>query len=163
MEELEKSVSVFSYILTKLNGPNMVIGGSTALKLHGLVFSREVNDLDIIIYSPTIEQTEELGRLSKLYPKENSTYLDSKVIKVIHKSFLKRTYKLDIIVENESTPKVLLFVDVFNHKVKVQSISNIVKAKSSYIKHLDSRGSSEYYPKKDISDLLNLKNSNFNL
>lgn len=141
----------------------MVIGGSTALKLHGLNFSREVSDLDIIIYSPTVEQTIYLSELGKLHMKEGSIYLNRKVIKVEHKSFLRKVYKMDIIIENKPTPKNLLFVDIFNHKVKVQSISNIVEAKSSYVKFLDFRGSSEYYSKKDIFDLLDLKNSNFNL
>jgi len=43
----------FSKLIDSIFGPNVVIGGMTALALHGLI-TRPAEDIDLIIYQPNI-------------------------------------------------------------------------------------------------------------
>lgn len=56
MKDLEKILSKFQSVLKIIFDTNIVVGGSAALKLHGLEIGREISDVDIIIYNPTPSQ-----------------------------------------------------------------------------------------------------------
>lgn len=161
VNKVKKSIYAFHKELTILYGDNMILGGSNALMLHGLILGREASDLDIIIYQPNEQQyrflssyilkDDEVGpekyrRVFKFKTKEGSRY-----------------YKMDVIVVYEPTPPDLLYINIFDHPIKIQSIQNIINAKASYIIHKDNRGSDNYISQKDATDLQNLKSLNFNL
>ena len=164
MRNLKKTLSAFAETIKILNGENLVLGGSNALELHGLEIGREANDVDLIIYRPTTEQTAFLdmtrqvnGQKIKLDPSDYPV----RVTKFIRN--LDKKYSLDVIVSNEEMPKDLLSYDFLEGKLKIQSIHNIVKAKSGYLHKVDNRGSCWYISEKDSKDLQQLKNLNFNL
>lgn len=74
-----------------------------------------------------------------------------------------KKYSIDVIVSHEDLPENLLSCELLSHTVKIQSVENIIKAKASYVSKVDGRGSSLYISKKDATDMINLKNLNFNL
>jgi hypothetical protein len=164
MRNLKKTLSVFAETIKILNGDNLVLGGSNALELHGLEIGREANDVDLIIYRPTTEQTAFLdmsrqisGQKTKLDPDDYPVRV-TKFIKTLDKK-----YSLDVIVSSEEMPRDLLSYDFLEGRLKIQSIHNIVKAKSGYLHKVDNRGSCWYISEKDSKDLQQLKNLNFNL
>lgn len=158
MKDLEKILSKFQSVLKIIFDTNVVIGGSAALKLHGLEIGREISDVDIIIYSPTPSQKLFL----KLVEQKDSRDGYEKRVYKFTKTLLKK-YSMDVIVYYEELPENLLSCELLSHTVKIQSIENIVKAKASYVSKVDGRGSLLYISKKDATDMINLKNLNFNL
>lgn len=160
MKDLEKILSKFQSVLKIIFDTNVVIGGSAALKLHGLEIGREISDVDIIIYNPTPSQKLFL----KLVGQKNSSSLDSyeKRVYKFTRTFLKK-YSIDVIISYEEFPENLLSCEILSHTVKIQSVENIVKAKASYVSKVDGRGSLLHISKKDATDMINLKNLNFNL
>lgn len=144
IDKMENTLKTFSKTLIRLNkGNNLVLGGSCALSLHGLNTSRVPEDVDIILYKPNPSQIKLLELLSDFSEIEESY---GKVFK-----FKKEGYTLDILINIEPEPKNLLFYINGEIKIKVQNVSNIVKAKASYKR------------KKDFLDLISLKNLNFNV
>ena len=160
MKDLEKILSKFQSVLKIIFDTNIVIGGSAALKLHGLEIGREISDVDIIIYKPTPSQRLFLRLVEQKSPTELDGY-ERRVYKFT-KTLLKK-YSIDVIVSHEDLPENLLSCELLSHTVKIQSIENIVKAKASYVSKVDGRGSLLYISKKDATDMINLKNLNFNL
>ena len=134
---------------------NVIIGGAAALKMHGLEIGREVDDLDVIIYSPTENQkrildTLELISKTKYYgPEENR-----RTIKIENNKLV-----LNIIKEAGGVPRNLLSVNFRNSSILIQSISNVIKAKVGYTMNYDD---GTYMRAKDMKDLVILKNLNFN-
>lgn len=171
MKQLKNTLGVFSETLLRLyrTGDNFVIGGSSALRLHGLELGRESSDVDIIIYRPTKGQEKVLNSLrlsnsisNPMFGTKSMDEYRTRVIKLQSKKLFGKNYKIDIIISEEEMPKDLLSVMIFDYPIKVQSIKNIIRAKASYTKQVDSRGSTQYISKKDATDFMNLKNLNFN-
>ena len=92
----------------------------------------------------------------EMIQQENNEYRMSNKYYQKRANILSKTDKFNqnIIKEKKDTPTGLLSYNGF----KVQSIINVIKAKNSYTKDNGS-----YCRKKDLEDLINLKNSNFNL
>lgn len=151
IQNLESTLSVFAKILTQLNRDgNLVIGGSNALVLHGIKVARVPVDVDIIIYSPTDRQLKILELVSDFshvqtvggdYPKTVFKFKTKKLGKV---------YTLDILFEEGSLPENLLLFKKGNILARVQDVDKVIEAKSSYKRS------------KDLTDLLDFKNLNFN-
>ena len=149
--KLENNLKAFTKILLKLNeDDNLVLGGSYALMLHGLNLKRLPDDVDIIIYRPTPKQIEFLESISDF---NNLNELGSDYPTCVYKLKTSKKnvdYTLDILLETKTAPDNLLIFEKNNIKVKIQEISNIIEAKSSYGRT------------KDFEDMLSLKNLNFN-
>ena len=138
-----------------------------ALNLHGIKLHREPNDVDIIIYNPTSEQLVILESLKDLDQITNRPYgQEVRVIK-LKTEYFGLSSNLDIIIETENKPQGLLLT-TFSTKdgiiyIPIQSIENVVKAKSSYkFRVHDDNSTLEYARLKDLKDLIELKNINFN-
>lgn len=144
-------IKVFFEILVKLNGDNLVLSGGSAIQAHGLNF-RSPSDLDVSIYRPTKEQEAVLDTISAL------TFRDHDGIETSYTNDGKKLYKfyinscwMDILIEKDSEPdNGLLLYEHRGIMFKVQSIRNIIAAKSRYKRD------------KDLMDFMNLKNNNFN-
>jgi hypothetical protein len=168
MKDLKNTLAMFSSTLSILygTGSNLVLGGSNALKLHGLETGRKSNDVDIIIYRPTTLQMTILNGLRTGSPLFKEKAIDQgypgRVVSLTAK-LMGRSYKLDIILSDEKMPEDLLSIEFFKYPILVQSIKNIIEAKASYTKQVDTRGSQRYISEKDAVDLMTLKNLNFNL
>jgi len=152
-DKLKNLIITFSSLIQQLNENNIVLGGSVALFLHGInMGNKKIDDLDIIIYNPTQNQEKQLKLLHTFNDNENMKYSSKKIYKFQAKGLV-----LNIILEKSDTPKSLLNWDGF----KIQSIQNVINAKNSYI--ITTKSGNEYLRKKDIEDLMNYKESNFNL
>lgn len=161
-------IKTFESLIFQLLHTNVVIGGTNALLQHGLKISRTPSDLDLIIYQPTEEQLQILKTISVFDLIKNRPELQygdlQKAIKIEKDGLF-----LDIITELGPTPQNLLYYrygygDKF---LQIQSIENVIKAKVSYKfeRMSDSRDKNltKYMRSKDLEDLLDLKNSNFNI
>jgi len=142
---------------------NLVIGGTTALMFHGLI-CRSPSDLDIIIYKPTERQKNIITALLDFDSVCNyvTDIRDRRAFK-----FNKEGYVVDILLEKESHPNMddLLLKSIDSNYYRIQSVQEIVKAKSKYVLH-DNEGLSKeclYVREKDLKDFLELKNNNFNI
>lgn len=161
-------IQTFEGLIFQLLHTNVVIGGTNALLQHGLKISRTPSDLDLIIYQPTEEQLQILKTIAVFDLIKDRPELQygnlQKAIKIEKDGLF-----LDIITETEPTPQNLLYYR-YGHSDKllqIQSIENVIKAKLSYKfeRQSDSRDRSltKYMRSKDLEDLLDLKNSNFNV
>jgi hypothetical protein len=112
----------FEKFIGEINADNILIGGTSALTLHGLNLSRPVEDLDIVIYSPTESQKEQLANLKWLSIEEDGYPTDNLKISKGHKI-------INILLEkDEKMPTNLL-----SYKgIPIQSISGVIEAKRSY-------------------------------
>ncbi len=162
MDNLKRAKHLIKIATEKItpfvDGNNVIIGGTVALVLQGINIGREIDDIDIIIYRPTKKQRKTLAIYEEL---SKTAYYGSD----------KRTMKIqvgdvdvNIIKELVSPPDDLLYVRVPNGNFfPVQRVDNVIKAKSSYLRDSDSKESSSAYArKKDMYDLIELKNKNFN-
>ena len=142
----------------------MVLTGSNALLLHGLSMSRTSSDLDIAIYKPTTKQLEILSSLAffdTIDEGGRDNYGDKKVYK-----FKKDGHSLDIHIGIKETPSCAMYTKIGGEFFKVQSVAKIVEYKKSYrLRAFSSIPDQElkfYARKKDMLDLQDLKNRNFN-
>lgn len=169
-------VSTYQNLIESLIGnqppnqmPNIIIGGSAALHLHGLNF-RDLLDLDIIIYKPSpaqqliLEGIKAFDTISN-YRTQKEERRVIKLQKDRNPTGEKRDYQvLDIIIEKDKEiPSGLLTVKINGITFPVQSIDKVIEAKASYRFHSDDVNLSNYVREKDLKDLLDLKNDNFNL
>lgn len=153
---LHSTIMAFSNILNELDkGGNLVLGGTHAMILHGLEVPREPNDVDIIIYKPTLAQLNLLKMLKDVVVEGSTNGVpdNPKVAKRSYKLVSNKCsmHVLDILLEFDKVPEGLLTYKHKSIKIKVQSIRNILYAKANY-------GRS-----KDFKDFNLLKNINFNL
>lgn len=169
MQDLQKGLGYFLFIIGRLTAsmdvsPTLnilkatpVIGGSWALRLHGLNIEREPGDVDIILYSPTSQQISILRDNAKdLYTSEEE-FLDNDVRRSY--KFAKGGFLLNVLIEPDTPePPNLLNVTFNETRYLVQSITNIVAAKGSYTFIKDGKLHSRM---KDVSDLAFMKNNNF--
>jgi len=155
-------------LLKDLNDSNLFLTGMNALKSHGLVTSRDAIDLDVIIYKPTDKQRkilEILKPLSEFHISnertdyENNVRSDIKIIK-----FKRRGISIDIFTTEREGPKGSLLYDYEGTMFKVSPIDEIIKAKTSYGReHINTLGVPVLLKRaKDVIDLQDLKNNNFN-
>lgn len=125
--------------------------------------SRESNDLDIIIYSPTDNQKKILNQFAifDLIKDRPCSYTSNncKAIKLSREGLF-----MDIIVENSIIPTNLLYYRYGCSDImyKVQNIYNIIEAKNSYKIKSNENPLIKYIRGKDLEDFIDLKNSNFN-
>lgn len=136
---------------------NIVIGGSAALILHGLNLPRGCSDIDLIIYSPTKEQLDVIKILGiETSLNDSFGYAGKRVSKLSRDGI-----KIDIIVaETTPVPENLSFIMLNFSLLKIQSVQGVIDAKNSYSQE---RESQLYIRGKDLIDLIELKNNNFNL
>jgi negative regulator of genetic competence, sporulation and motility len=149
IENTEKTLDVFKNILNTLNiEENLVLGGSTALRLHGINTKRVPEDVDIILFCPTIKQFNFLKSIEDF-----SDFTQDKGYEQVYK-FRKvkdnKTFTLDILIEHYAVPRNLLLLKRGKLLIKVQDIDSIIAAKSRYGRD------------KDLKDMLDMKNLNFN-
>ena len=148
--KIKDTLKVFKNTLDTLNKEdNLVLGGSTALKLHGLNTKRNPEDLDVVLFSPTMEQYNFLKSIEDFSDFEQDEGYEQ--VYKFKKVMNNRTFTLDILIEQSAVPKNLLLLKMGNLLVKVQDIDNTIAAKCSYARE------------KDLKDLLDFKNLNFNL
>lgn len=171
---INQYISKFEGLIDSLSAgvDNVVLGGAHALYLHGLEMSRMAADLDLIIYKPTIGQEEILKIMSNFdmikFQRPEPRYPGERVVKAI--KLKKDDFFMDIIIEEEPVPEGLLIHKYHCNEYKIQSISNTIAAKRSYI-HNKKVSTSDghqndmeaYVRRKDIQDFIDLKNMNFNL
>lgn len=147
----------FSTLLGNLNDTNVVIGGMWALKIHGLNILREINDLDIVVYRPTPEQSVIIDTLKAIQgSRRGQPYHNQRSVKVERDGFV-----LDILIEDKHTPDNLLLYQYNDWYFKVQNIKEVIDAKRSYSYQDETRGG--YIREKDVRDIFDLKQANFNL
>lgn len=156
-------------ILDQLSDSNIVIGGSQALKIHGLEIGRDSQDLDIIIYEPTAKQYETLKAFDVFSDRTSLSNMDYEV----DENSPRRSFKfrlngreIDILIEHTPCPKEVLYYmmevsAMHSLMIKVQSINKVIAAKRSYRLRRD-EGLGQYSRTKDFLDFQNLKNLNFN-
>ncbi|MFT6125731.1 MAG: hypothetical protein ACJAVA_000172 [Flavobacteriaceae bacterium] len=149
VEKIEKTLEVFKNTLNTLNTEeNLVLGGSTALRLHGINTKRIPEDLDIILFSPTMKQFNFLKSIEDF-----SDFTQDKGYEQVYKFRKVKdniTFTLDVLIEHSAVPQNLLLLKRGKLLIKVQDIDNTIVAKSSYGRD------------KDLKDMLDLKNLNFN-
>lgn len=154
MQELNKYLEVFHKILDELNelaptsidgSSNVKLGGSLILKLHGLQFSRKSDDLDVIINNPTDKQKDYIKAMS------NFRVDDTKYFSTVNYKFKKEGLCLNILLANNPVNGGGLKYKWSHNYYEVNSVLEIIQAKVSYGRP------------KDLSDLILLKNENFNL
>ena len=144
------SNSVVEGFLNSFGKENLVLGGTSALVLHGLELGRLIDDIDFIVFKPTQNQ---LQLLSLFSPFDTNTY--NKYDKRSFKYDI-QGYHINIIVSNTAMPLNLLkYGEYF-----INAISNVIDAKASYLK---GTANGLYGRLKDFMDCENLKNLNFNL
>ena len=155
-EKLDSTIVAFGNILTELNkGGNLVIGGTHALLLHGLKVPRDPNDLDIVIYRPTSDQCKLLLALKDVTVGSENGCQDPTAEQGVTRSFKlrsKNSLEIDFLLQRRDLPDGLLTYEnrPKGIKLRVQSIEGVLAAKASYRRC------------KDIHDLFQLKNINFN-
>ena len=154
MQELDKYLEVFHKILDDLKelsfttpdgSSNVKLGGSLILKLHGLNFSRKSDDLDVIINNPTDKQKDYIKAISNFRVDETAYFSTTKY------KFKKDDLYLNILISNQPQNEGCLKYKWCQNYYDINSINEVIRAKVTY-------GRS-----KDITDLLLLKNENFNL
>lgn len=167
-QKINDYLFTFRNLFKLINGDNLVIAGTNALKLHGLKMSRDAADLDVVLFNPTEKQLTILRGMSCLQIKENEhnsaadfqdeTYpIDNIILK-----FKKDELFLDIILSKDIVPDFLLFHKFDREFYKIQNIALNIDAKNSYaVRNQD--GLRLYRRIKDSIDLQDLKNSNFNI
>lgn len=144
---MDRNLLAFSKTLERLNlDNNLVLGGSNALMLHGIQTKKTPEDVDIVIYQATDRQLDFLETLQ-----EFSTLGSSGKVFKFKISRNNEDYTLDILLEDGPLPSNLLYYIKGNIKVRIQDVFAIIKAKADYKRN------------KDLIDLLDLKNLNFNL
>jgi hypothetical protein len=178
-QDIKSYIDNFFPLLENIIDNNMVIAGTLALKLHGLNFSRESGDLDIVLYQPTKKQIDILTILST-FQVENpfkpiDEYSNNDQNKLLEKGiqktikFMKNGLYIDFILEyNKPFPFVDLLQykyvtkDLNIHYFNIQNILLNIMAKNSYILENGRDQLSIYRREKDMKDLIILKNENFN-
>ena len=117
---------------------NVVLGGSKALELHGIELGRKVQDIDLVIYSPTDEQIKTINTLHSVVGIH--TERDSQYAQRSFKVCVDDTV-IDILpIKDEKINDGLLTSTVGDMQVKVQSIKNVMRARQKYTE----MGSSKY-------------------
>lgn len=145
-------------------GTNMVIGGSYALEAHGLNLGRDPEDLDLVIYRPTERQLALLRMLSPLQQPRKYKFQDEEEQFQYQRSwkFKRNKQTLNILLNrNVDMPYDLLLYKTESGMFYVQSIRRVIEAKNAY--QINSAGHEKYIRLKDMKDLQNLKQLNFNL
>ena len=120
---------------------NHVLGGSLALKLHGLNF-REAQDLDIVIYNPTEKQLQIFETLKPFERKNKDEFYTQRSYK-----YLKSGLAINFLLEFDTDMPLNLLTH--SSGWRINSIKEIINAKKNYCRT------------KDLLDLLDLKNKNF--
>ena len=156
----------------ELEDNNIVLAGVNALKLHGLYMSREANDLDVVIFKPTQKQLDYLSCMSffqQALPDGRSGDYETEFQKVRLKEGHQRVVKfkkndlfIDIILSDNELPSDLLYYKAFSMMFKIQNIALNIEAKNSYKLESQRDGFQLYRRAKDMEDMIDLKNSNFN-
>ena len=156
LPELEK--------LTNADAQNVVIAGSNALKLHGLIIDWTPDDLDIVIFDPTPQQVlivTQNYEQSMSYEQEKEVIGLPRSFKMEKKMPEKIVLSLNIILAYDiSVPNELLYFKYWDKDWKVNSIKNIIEAKCSYM--VGQGRKKGFLRAKDVEHLQKLKNLNFN-
>lgn len=130
---------------------NVSIGGSAALMLHGLNIGCEINDVDLIIHSPTKEQYETLQKLWLIFE-------DTELGSTGEKRSFKLKFpagKLDVLIAKKARLCTSSFYKILDEVIPLNSVEDVMSARRSYIKD---------NPRlKDLQSSLLLKQNNFNL
>lgn len=155
MNQIDNFLGVFENLLKTINGDNLVVTGGNVLKLHGLIMNRECMDLDVLIYNPTPEQYKKLDDIS--FFELSSQLVEYPIQEVKQVKFKKHDYCVDIFLLKKDTPNNCLVYEFNGIRYKVAPIDEIIKAKASY-GYLRNKAKRT----KDVLDLQDLKNSNFN-
>jgi hypothetical protein len=166
---MKKFLDVFFPLLKDLNDSNLFLTGMNALKSHGLIVQREPLDLDVAIHKPTEKQKhilEILKPLSEFHISNERTDYENNVIsndiKII--KFKRKGIEIDIFTTEKEGPQESLLYNYNGTMFNVSPIDEIIKAKASYGRqYINSLGNVVNLKRaKDVIDLQDLKNSNFN-
>jgi hypothetical protein len=153
---IQKFLPTFEALLSALNGDNMVLAGSAALISHGLTMSRQPEDLDVVIYQVTPEQTKVLKSLHLLaMPEPGQSEYPFEATEQF--KFQRGGLIVNILLEKAATPDDLLCYPYQGRLFKVQGIAYNMQAKMSF------RSKAGQHRMKNVMDALDLKNSNFNI
>lgn len=152
-------VEIFKPLIDSIYGPNVALAGLHSLRAHGLVVTREPEDLDVVIFSPTKQQLDTLAGLDFFRVKQPGVpqyHLDQEV----SVKFKKDGHTIDFLLEHaKCTPDDLLFCEVNGSYYRVQSIKNTIDAKLSFSRKNDA--GAEELRTKDAMDLLDIHANNF--
>lgn len=169
-------INAFLPMLTSLGckkeDNNIVFAGVNALKLHGLFMNREANDLDVVLFQPTQNQIDYLTNISLFQISKpfghNGDYLPNEqeeILSSLRQKSMKFEHNglfLDVLLTKDELPHDLLYYKAFETMWKIQNIALNIEAKNSYSLSRERDGMSLYRRSKDMEDLIDLKNSNFN-
>jgi len=120
-------------LLSECKKPNVFIGGSQALKMHGMELADEPGDWDIVVYEPTDTQKLIIKSLSvmNVYRVIEPEYFDDEQRSVIGLSF-PGGYKVDIIIERSLKIPSGNFLGIFaqcSEEIQIQSVKGVIDAK----------------------------------
>ena len=137
-DKLEKYLKVFPEIGKMLeNSQLLVIGGTAALNLHGLV-TKELQELDIIVYDP---DQATLNKIEEMSHGEEEGSPQTVVNGELRRSYkvIRRNLTFDFIIANDDNyeQESVLKVRIGMYNFSVQSIKIILDAKRSYDREKD--------------------------
>lgn len=137
LSQLDLYLDQFNLILKELKnrGPvgtsNVKLGGSLMFKVHGLNFSRNVDDLDIIITNPTEEQKQYFNLIKAFSILKGDYGYDYETTNF---KFIKNGLTLNILVINDHIDENP-YKTYYKYKStyhEIVSINEIIKAKKRY-------------------------------
>lgn len=115
-----KNLHILQTLKILLDCERFIIGGSNAMKLHGIALPKEPDDLDVIIEVPKGDTLIKLEGLQEKNPNPKFTGKAS-----MSYSFYFEDVKVDVWIKNELTSYPLLSYE----GILVNSIADIVEAK----------------------------------
>lgn len=158
--QLSATIAAISDHLSVLGNLNVVIGGTHALFLHGIIMHRAADDIDLIIFQPTDEQRQYVQKICAGDDNEadKDDYEDADYNTDNHRSYklAVKAVTVNFLLSTEELPDQLLLFSGGNTILRVNSVQNIIDAKSAYF-------NGEAFRAKDVKDCEHLKQYNFNL
>jgi hypothetical protein len=118
-----KNIDLLHQLKKKLPAERFVIGGSNAMKLHGVKLAKEPGDLDIILEKPMPHAISNLELFQATNPNPKFTGNAN-----MSYSFYIDNIKVDVWIRNHANDEVLLQHEGFY----VNSIRDIVEAKTLF-------------------------------
>lgn len=122
---MKEKIKKLKTLKTILGTDNLILTGSVALAHYGLVHPSKVDDLDVLLLTPTPTQIEVLNNLQKSNP--NPKFFDAGSLSY---SFIYDGVKIDIWIVSDISESDSLVTN--QGGIKVASVPSIVKAKVSY-------------------------------
>lgn len=138
---------------------NIVIGGSFALALHGVVLHKQPEDVDLVLYSPNLDQIAKLTGMKPFCLNNNQVpkYERRSYKFNVSGVFTNKPVQVDLLLDNGSVPEDLLCINFGGTIFYIQSVEGVFEARRKYIK------GERWIRVKDHVSTQQLKQLNFNM